>query len=136
MSYLGDYRIIRKSWHVCRTNRTFHAWSGSWGMVGGGYFLKCPALVCTGRLLLKRGRFIWKGGILLVELFERVGKSAAVNKKYMNRIKNDFKKYSDCKYSKVVCFSALSLGSRLSSAAKDHIEPECAFEVCSDSCNK
>ena len=27
----------------------------------------------------------------------------------------------------------LILGSRLSSTAKDHIEPECAFEVCTDS---
>ena len=33
----------------------------------------------------------------------------------------------------IVLFLKLILGSRLSSTAKDHIEPECAFEVCTDS---
>ena len=116
---------------------------------GGGYRLgicnphhglpKMPC-TCTGRLCPKGVPFIMllygRGGISQVELFEREGKSATVNKKYMKRIKNDFKKYFDCKYSKVACFSVLFLGSRSSSAAKDHIEPECAFEVCSDSCTE
>lgn len=94
--------------------------------------LKCPALV-RGGCALKGYLLLGRGGMSQVELFERVGKSATVNKKYMKRIKNDFKKYFDCKYSKVACFSVLFLGSRSSSAAKDHIEPECAFEVCTDS---
>lgn len=33
----------------------------------------------------------------------------------------------------ILDFLILILGSRLSSTAKDHIEPECAFEVCTDS---
>ena len=39
-----------------------------------------------------------------------------------------------CKTVKLILyFLTLILGSRLSSTAKDHIEPECAFEVCTDS---
>ena len=39
-----------------------------------------------------------------------------------------------CKTVKLILyFLILILGSRLSSTAKDHIEPECAFEVCTDS---
>ena len=33
----------------------------------------------------------------------------------------------------ILDFLILILGSRLSSTAKDRIEPECAFEVCTDS---
>ena len=39
-----------------------------------------------------------------------------------------------CKTVKLILyFLILILGSRLSSTVKDHIEPECAFEVCTDS---
>ena len=39
-----------------------------------------------------------------------------------------------CKTVKLILyFLILILGSRLSSTAKDHVESECAFEVCTDS---
>ena len=56
---------------------------------GGGYSLKCPALVRGGCAL--KGYLYGRGGISQVELFERVGKSATVNKKYMKRIKKILK---------------------------------------------